>query len=118
MSPDGGEDGEGDALRSSGREYFLAFYNKKVKDGLQADAGGIEYAPIPGNLYTYRALAAFGDTSGLFQSKASPLLMVGLTIVIIVQVTGPICILFFALYRIQFGHEGNLIGTYAITNYK
>eukprot|EP00415_Alexandrium_ostenfeldii_P001062 UN1062 len=66
----------------------------------------------------YRALAGFGDSSGLFQSKADPLVMIGLIIVVMIQIIGPVCILFWAVYRIDFFPNNKVFGIQESFGYK
>jgi len=96
---------------------FFQFYNEKVLE-LQKKAGDDDHCPISGNLYMYRALANFGDTSGLFQEKASPLAMCGLMIVVVVQILGPLAILFWACHNIEFFPNGKTFGVTESMGYK
>jgi len=60
----------------------------------------------------------FGDSSGLFQVKAGLVLKVGLFVVVVLQLCGPMGILFWVLHRIEFGYNGHLIGLHELMNYQ
>jgi len=91
----------------SDNDSIMNFYDKRVRY-LQDEAGDDEYAPIQGNLYSYLALRGFGDSSGLFQEKASPILYVGLSLVILVQAIAPICVLHYGFRHMHF--SDNVLG--------
>lgn len=98
-------------MTMDGGDPSLHFYKSKVLP-LQEQAGTQDNAPIAGNLYSYLALRAFGDSSELFQGHAGPLLLLGLYCIVVIQVFGPACI----LYRVYFQTSG--IGNVGFHNWK
>jgi hypothetical protein len=86
---------------------LLKFYDSYVYE-LKTKAGDDDHAPIPGNLYSYRALRRFGETSGLFQIKATPVLQLGLIMVCVVQLVAPIVIIMWCVEQVFFFKDGKL----------
>lgn len=79
---------------------LLRFYDTTV-ERLKSEAGNNDHAPISGNLYSYLSLREFGDSSGLFQKNADFLMLVGLYLIILVQLVGPCCVLFWAYHKVD-----------------
>mmetsp|Transcript_85212 Transcript_85212/g.275914 ORF Transcript_85212/g.275914 Transcript_85212/m.275914 type:complete len:341 (+) Transcript_85212:686-1708(+) len=111
------EERAAEAAETLESHHFFEFYENKVVE-LQKKAGDENCAPISGNLYMYRALMFFGDSSGLFQAKAGPVMRGGLIVIVIVQLCGPLCILFWVLHRIEIGPNGHIFGVHELMNYQ
>lgn len=94
----------------------MQFYKDKVII-LKRDRGDKDHCPISGNIYMYRAIAAFGKCSdgeneSLFQALDGPYVWAGIIITIVIQIVAPVVLLVWAIQNVTTINE-NVVGLQA-----
>jgi len=101
-------DGEGSSEiddQFSTRSCFQEQFNYQVEK-VKAKAGGKYHVPISGNMYMFRFLAGFGEDSGLILKKSNLFVAMGLNLIMLVQIIGPVAVFTSAFLDIDFGGIG------------
>merc|ERR1719333_1271914 len=91
----------------------MQFYKDKVII-LKRDRGDKDHCPISGNIYMYRAIAAFGKCSdgeneSLFQTKDGLYVWAGIVITIGIQIVAPLILLVWGIQNVS-TIDGNVVG--------
>jgi len=92
----------------------MQFYKDKVQT-LKEERGDKDHGPISGNIYMYRAIAAFGKcvdekkNESLFQAQDGPYVWAGIIITIAIQIVAPFVLLVWAIQNVTTIND-NVVG--------
>jgi len=94
----------------------MQFYKDKVQSFTRAQ-GDKDHCPISGNIYMYRAIAAFGkcidgEGESLFQAQDGPYVWAGIIITMVIQIVAPVVLLVWAIQNVT-TINGNVVGLQA-----